>query len=115
MNEDLISHLKELIAISPALESIPAEERNLRIQNMLTSPPEKMQQIIAVLEQEQQTIAQIEEEFEQHADEVEAYLGELKGAKHKQERDERIALENSTKIQDEKAAELLLKKLDEIM
>ena len=107
--------LQELIDASEALKTIPEAERTERINTMMSATPEQMQQLIKIFEDEQTRLTQIDDEFLKHEGEVKEYIENEKTEKRNKDREERTVKETAIKQTDEKYAEDLLKKLDEIV
>jgi len=113
--EEIKSKLQELIDKSPALQTLPEEEKNERIDAMMGATPEQMEQLVKIFSDEQLRMKQIDEDFEGHEQEINEFISNSKDEKKTFDRRERIEKENSTKANDEKYAEDLLKKLDEVV
>lgn len=107
--------LQQLINGSEAIQSLPAEEKRAQVQRMMSATPEKMQQLVEVFENEKAELQQIDEEFLSHEEEINGLISEVKAIKTKEDRVKRIELEKTTIIEDQQKAEMLLKKLDDIL
>ncbi len=112
--DELKNHLEKLIELSPTLKSLSDEERALRVKSMLNSSPEKMQEIIKVLEEEQEFMQNVESEFQEHADEVNAFYDEVKEEKHVQERQEMKKAETEDLKVANKEVSILMQKLEDV-
>jgi hypothetical protein len=112
--DELKDRLEKLIELSPTIKSLSEVERNLRVNNMLNSSPEKMQEIIKILEEEQEFMQGVESEFQQHADEVSALYEEVKEEKHIQDRRERKQAETEELKVANKEASILMQKLENV-
>jgi hypothetical protein len=113
--DEIYSKLQELIDVSPALQTLPEEERNERRDAMMGSTPEQMQHLIKIFEDEQLRMKQIDEDFEGHEQEINEFISNSKVEKKNFDRSQRKEKENTVKVNDEKYAEDLLKKLDEVV
>jgi len=111
--DQLKERLEELIELSPAIESLSEEKRELQVKKIMESPPEKMQEIIKVLEDEQQFINDVEAEFEQHSDEIKAYMDDLKEFEIKKDKEKLKKAETKDLKESESKASELMKKLDQ--
>lgn len=112
---DTDARLLELINQSEAIQSLEEKERKTQIEKMMAATPEQKEQLIAVFEQEKAELEQIDEEFLSHEEEINGLIAEIKQIKAAAERAERIAEENRTRSQDDEKADMLLKKLDDIL
>ncbi len=105
--EMLESRLSELIEGSEALKTISKEEKDERIGLMMSASPEDMAKYIGVFEDEIKTLDRIEKKS----------VERLEGAerlKEKETRDQLVAMEKKSKIEDDKRAKMLLQQLDRI-
>jgi len=107
--------LQELIDASEALKTLPEEEKNEKIKTMMASTPEQILQLISVFEEEQARLTKIDEEFLTHEGEVIEFADKANAEKRNKDREERAVKETAIKQNDEKYAEDLLKKLDQIV
>lgn len=117
--EELKSQLQELIGRSKALEAISEQERNGRIEAMMAGTPEDITQYIKVFEDELKENQQVEELFNSEAgddllEEDKSLSAEEKNKKFTEERIKRQKIETKLKIQDDKIAENLIKKIEKI-
>lgn len=113
--KELKAKLKKLIEKSEAIKSIPQPQQKKEIDAMLSASPEQMRELIKVFEEEQAELDKINEEFLQHEDEINALLAEIKQIKVAADRAERIAKEKKSRVKETKKADMLLKKLDDIL
>jgi len=112
---DIKSRLKQLIDSSEALKTLSDTERNRRIDAMMAATEAQMLELIKIFEEEKLRLKQIDEDFLGHEAEINAFIAEAKIIEKQENKKEMAAKENSTKANDDKYAEDLLKKLDEIV
>jgi hypothetical protein len=111
----LKKHLQELIASSPALQSLTPEERSLRAEIMLSADEDTMKEFIDVLEEEKEQEQEIEKEFSQKEEELKNLLAEAKELEKSANREILKEKEKLSKAESEEKAEDLLDKLDDII
>lgn len=111
---ELKARLQELIITSQALESLPEDEQKKRINLMLSADPKTMQKFIKVLEDEEARLAKIDKDFEEDAKQIQDLLIQAKELEKAAEREISHEEEVVERKKDEKKAESLLEKLDEI-
>ena len=112
---DVKAHLKELIDSSEALKTLTDAERQRRINAMMTATEEQMTELIKIFEEEKLRLKQIDEDYYGHEAEINAFISEAKLIEKQENRKEMLIKEKTTKANDDKYAEDLLKKLDEIV
>ncbi len=111
--DELNKRLEELIEASPAINSLSDEEKNLQIEKIMNAPDERKKEIIKLFEDEQNYVQEVEEEFQQHANEVKAFELELTDTKREQEREELKKAEIKEHKKAKKKASSLMEKLEE--
>ncbi|MBN1494280.1 hypothetical protein JW911_00920 [Candidatus Peregrinibacteria bacterium] len=111
----LIDKLRGLMENSPALNSLPEEEKNERVYAILAVKPDQMKQIIKIFEDEAKYLKEIDEDFEGHMGEIKEYIDETNQIVKDAERNERHNKEKLIRKEEEAHAENILKKLDEII
>ncbi len=113
-NPLLKSQLQELIANSAALNSLPQEARDIRINAMLNADDATMQQFIDVFTNEAMQLEKINQDMAKDAEEIGGLIAEAKQLEKEAEREIRKEAEGSERAGEEAKAEDLLKQLDEI-
>ena len=106
--------LQELIDNSVALKSLPEKARKMRTEAMLNADDDTMKQFIAVLENEAKQVQAINDDMADKTQEINALLSEAKQLEQEAKRELRKEEENQERANEEKEAEDILKKLDEI-
>ncbi|MBN1494878.1 hypothetical protein JW911_04050 [Candidatus Peregrinibacteria bacterium] len=111
---DLKSHLKALIVASPSINSLPEEARKFRVEIMLASKPEDMQNFIEILEEERAAMQKIEEDFAAKGEEIQALVADAKALEAQANREIRKEKEEQLSVKEQETAASLLTKLDDI-
>ena len=113
--EELKNRLLELIEDSEALKTIPEQEKKDRTALMMAGSAEEIAGYIQVFEAEEKTINNINEELNEHAEEIQEAVVTQKYDKIKLQRQEEVQKEEKLRVDDEKEAENLIKKLEEVV
>jgi hypothetical protein len=116
INQDEIKEkLLKLAEDSPALKTLSEEERTERMDAMTGATTEQMLKLIKIFEDENLRIKQIEEDPDGSEIQINQFIAETKIEKKNNDRKERIEKEFILKADDDKYAEDLIKKLNEIV
>ena len=107
--------LYALAEASSALKTLSEEERTERMDAMMGATTEQMLKLIKIFEDENLRIKNIDVDFEGSVQQINQFIAETKIEKKNSERKERIEKENILKADDDKYAEDIIKKLDEIV
>ncbi len=75
---DFKEKLLELIKNSPTMQNMDKQQKQLRIEAMLTSDDEAIKNFIEIFEDEKKEMNKIENEFEKGADEIEDLINQAK-------------------------------------
>ena len=78
-------NLQELLALfeaSPSMKSLPDEKRATMKEQMAKLPADSMQQMIGVFKKEQELLAKVAKDEQEHQQNVAQFTGEVKQAKH---------------------------------
>lgn len=112
---DLKQQLQELLNQSEAIQSLPAAQKKAQIERMLSATPSQMKQLITVFEEEVAELQSIDEEFLSHEEEINELITVVKKEKSVAKRKDRIEKEKVSNASDQEKANMLLKKLDDIL
>lgn len=111
---DLKAQLTQLIADSPTLQSLSAEEKNFRADAMLNSNEQAMAEFIKILQNEKAQFQKADENYAKSTAEIEGLVAEAKQLEKEAEGLIRKETEAEEQVSEKEHAENLLKQLDEI-
>ena len=111
---DVKKHLHALIKNSATFKSLPEAERKARTDMMLSADEATMQKFIAILEKEVKGMEKVEADFQKSATEIEGLVAEAQALEKEANRIIRKEEEATERAGEEKAADELLKQLDDI-
>lgn len=112
--EELKDRLLELIEGSEALKTIPEEEKNERTALMMAGNAEEIAGYIQVFEEETQNIDEINEELNEHAEEIQEAVITEKYDDIKLQRKLELEKEKKLRISEEKKADSLISALENV-
>jgi len=110
----LKTRLHELIAASPALNSLPEEARQYRVYVMLDSKPEDMMKFIQILETEQGDMQKVDDEYMKDLQALQDLMTQVKELEAEANREIRKEAEEKVAVVDQQKAEDILKQMDAV-
>lgn len=110
-----ITDIKNLMATSPALKSLPAQELQTLMNTVDQLPSEKQAEVISALRTEQEELKKIQEDFDQKQKELfQKYVADMKASEQKMAREIMQTMEQSNQKQEAQIMDQLLAQLEKL-
>lgn len=114
-NSTINDTLLELINNSQAIQGMPEDQKQAAINQMIEAPDEEKEEFIKILQEEEAQNRPYIEQIQKAEEEIALLEGEKKIIMKDIKKHETKVKEAKSNIEDEKNAEMLLSKLDDIL